>query len=206
MYILGDLFEAWIGDDAVGPFERGVAEALRGVHEGGTRIFFLHGNRDFLLGPAYCQAAGMQLLEQPVTVDLYGTPTLLLHGDVLCTRDIAYQRYRRRSSDPAWQARILARPVWFRRGLATALRMTSRLLNRNRDRDVLDVTDSAVDQLFERTRVRRMIHGHTHRPFRHIHEVAGRQCERIVLGDWYDQGSVMVATSAGIELESLASG
>ncbi|MGK7296137.1 MAG: UDP-2,3-diacylglucosamine diphosphatase [Candidatus Wenzhouxiangella sp. M2_3B_020] len=203
LYILGDLFEAWVGDDAAGTFERTIADDLREVAEAGTEIAFLRGNRDFLMGPEYCEAAGMTLLEQPVAIDLYGMSTVLLHGDTLCTLDAQYQRYRKRVTDPEWQARMLSRPVWFRRAVAALLRGASRLRNRRGERPEMDVTDEAVEKLFLQSGAVRMIHGHTHRPGRHEH-VAGRlRRERIVLGDWYTQGSVLTVSRDGTDLRRL---
>jgi UDP-2,3-diacylglucosamine hydrolase len=180
-----------------------VARWLRDVAADGTPVYFLRGNRDFLLGRNYCERAGMQLLEQPMTIDLYGTRTVLLHGDTLCTLDVAYQRYRRRVQDPDWQSRMLSRPVWLRRTVASLLRLASRLRNRNADRPEMDVAPPAVEGLFAASGANRMIHGHTHRPDRHVHRVDGQVRERIVLGDWYTQGSVLTVTPDGAELQGL---
>lgn len=148
----------------------------------------------------------MTLLEQPFVIDLYGTPTVLLHGDQLCTLDRQYQRYRTRTSDPGWQARMLSRPVWFRRTIAALLRGVSRLRNRDAGGAKMDVVDAAAEDLFRRSGARRMIHGHTHRPLRHLHQVDGIRCERIVLGDWYTQGSVLTVTPNSVSLETLQRG
>lgn len=177
----------------------------------GTRLAFLHGNRDFLLGIDYCRLCGMEMLEQPQQIDLYGVPTVLLHGDQLCTLDRQYQRYRARVSDPEWQRRMLSRPVWFRKSVAALLRGASRLRNRRADSPEMDVVDADAEVLFRETGAARMIHGHTHRPFRHTHRVGGSTRERIVLGDWYTQGSVLTvrpgpgnrSNAASIELQSL---
>lgn len=139
----------------------------------------------------------MQLIEQPTVIDLYGTPTVLLHGDTLCTLDAQYQRYRARVADPAWQRKMLSRPAWFRRIIARVLRTASRLRNSKGERPEADVAADAVEALFSTTGAPRMIHGHTHKPDRHAHRVDGRACERIVLGDWYDQGSLLTARSDG---------
>ena len=203
LYILGDLFEIWIGDDALGEFETTTANALKALADQGVRLAFLNGNRDFLLGREFCQRAGMCLLDQPHVIDLYGTPTALLHGDQLCTRDLQYQRFRNRISDPVWQARMLSRPVWFRRGVAALLRGASRLRNRRAFSEEMDVVDADVEALFRQTAAERMIHGHTHRPFRHAHRVDGTGRERIVLGDWYTQGSVLTVTPNSVSLDTL---
>jgi UDP-2,3-diacylglucosamine hydrolase len=204
IYILGDLFETWVGDDAVGEYEHSVAESLRALAGTGTALYFMHGNRDFLLSERYCAAAGMRLIDQPTVVDLYGVPTVLLHGDTLCTLDVQYQRYRARVTDPDWQRKMLSRPAWFRRAVAGLLRTASRLHNRKGERPETDVAPDAVESLFRSTGVARMIHGHTHRPNRHEHLVDGRACERIVLGDWYEQGSLLTAGPDGsLALQSI---
>lgn len=178
------------------------------MSEAGTRLAFLHGNRDFLLGADYCRLCGMEMLEQPQLIDLYGTPTVLLHGDQLCTLDHQYQRYRARVSDPDWQRRMLARPAWFRKSVAALLRGASRLRNRRADSPQMDVVAEDAEALFRETGAARMIHGHTHRPDRHKHDVDGEIRERIVLGDWYAQGSVLTVrpgpNADSIELQSLA--
>ncbi len=149
----------------------------------------------------------MEMLEQPRLIDLYGTPTLLLHGDQLCTLDIQYQRYRARVSQADWQRRMLARPLWFRRSVAALLRGASRLRNRKADSPEMDVVADDAEALFRESGAKRMIHGHTHRPFRHMHDVDGRRRERIVLGDWYTQGSVLTIRpgddAESVELQSL---
>lgn len=187
----------------MGHFEAGVAEKLKALSDAGTRLAFLNGNRDFLLGNDFCQRASMQMLRQPYVLELYGTPTVLLHGDQLCTLDIPYQRYRRRVSNPEWQQRMLARPIWFRRSVAALLRLASRLRNRSRDAESMDVVASEADALFGRTGAERMIHGHTHRPGRHVHTTDEARCERIVLGDWYTQGSVLTVSPDSVVLQSL---
>jgi len=163
----------------------------------------MHGNRDFLLGDDYCRRCGMETLDQPQLVDLYGTPTILLHGDQLCTLDEQYQRYRARVSRPEWQRRMLSRPLWFRRSVAALLRGASRLRNRRADSTKMDVVDEDVEALFRKSGAQRMIHGHTHRPFRHRHQINNGIRERIVLGDWYTQGSVLTMRPNSIELQTL---
>ena len=165
---------------------------------------FIAGNRDFLLGDAFCRLAGMQRLEEPEIVDLYGVPTVLLHGDVLCTADRDYQAFRRRTRDPSWQRRMLARPVWFRRTIAALMRTVSRWRGRRAPDEIMDVTGQAVRELFRETGVRRMVHGHTHRPARHAVDLGEVSAERIVLGDWYDQGSVLRIDHGGADLRSMS--
>ena len=144
----------------------------------------------------------MKMLDQPQLIELYGTPTLLLHGDQLCTLDHQYQRYRARVSDPEWQRKMLSRPIWFRRTIAALLRGASRFRGRKLDSPEMDVVDTDAEALFRETGALRMIHGHTHRPFRHAHEVDGSARERIVLGDWYTQSSVLTVRPDSIELQS----
>lgn len=192
LYILGDLFEAWIGDDGADAAALAVADALSELHAAGTTIYFLHGNRDFLLGEDYGQRAGMRLMTEPVLLENQGVPTALLHGDRLCTDDHDYQRFRQRVRAPAWQARVLSRPLWWRRMLARLARFLSRRRNRNKPAAIMDVNSSAVENCFRNLSVQRLIHGHTHRPGVHVIEVDGQRCERIVLGDWHGEiGSVL---------------
>lgn len=195
LYILGDLFEAYIGDDDDAALVATVADALRVVADGGTRVHFAHGNRDFLVGEAFARRAGLALLPEEALVDLYGTPTLLLHGDTLCLDDVAYQRIRVQLRNPSWQRQFLAQPLAARRAFAAQARAESAKHTGTMDAAIMDVTPSAVEQALAEHGVRRMIHGHTHRPA--LHDLgAGRQ--RIVLGDWYEQGSALRVDAAGV--------
>ena len=205
LYILGDLFEAWVGDDD--PSEAGafVADRLRSLAESGVPTFFIRGNRDFLLGDTYAARCGMTLLDDPTVVDLYGTPTLLLHGDLLCTDDTAYQQFRTQTRDPQWQAQFLAQPLAARLAFAAQARAASlarygELVAKGMAESVGDVAPATVQAWFERFGVRRMIHGHTHRPA--IHD-EGHGRTRIVLGDWYEQGSVLRVSADGCDLDAL---
>ena len=205
LYILGDLFEAWVGDDD--PSEAGafVADKLRALTDAGVPAYFIRGNRDFLLGTDYAARCGMTLLDEPVVVDLHGTPTVILHGDLLCTDDVAYQQFRAQTRDPRWQAQFLAQPLQARLAFAAEARAASKarygeLVSAGTAEVVGDVAKPAVDALFEGSGVARMIHGHTHRPA--IHD-EGQGTTRIVLGDWYEQGSVLRVNADGVELASL---
>lgn len=202
LYILGDLFEFWLGDDAPTPVGQTVAPALKAVADSGVPIAFTHGNRDFLLGERYAEAAGMRLLPEEHVVDLYGAPTLLLHGDTLCTDDVEYQQVRRQVRHPDWQAQFLEKTPQERRAAATAAREMSAAHQAGIDRDIMDVNAGAVEDALERHGVRHMIHGHTHRPA--VHETPDHQ--RIVLGDWYDQGSVLTLSAKGLALDALPYG
>jgi len=204
LYILGDLFEAWIGDDDPSALADEVALALRAVHDAGIPLFFVHGNRDFLLGAAYAQRCGMRLLDEASVVDLHGTPTLLMHGDTLCTSDVAYLKFRAQVRHPDWQAAFLSQPLEARRAFAAQARAHSRTHTQSAPMDIMDVTPDAVTEAFRVHGVTRLIHGHTHRPAIHPGEqVDGRACQRIVLGDWHRQGSVLRVDDTGVRLGTL---
>ncbi|AXS82296.1 UDP-2,3-diacylglucosamine diphosphatase [Marinobacter sp. Arc7-DN-1] len=184
LYILGDFFEAWIGDDERTPLQEKVAAALRKVRDGGTEIFLMHGNRDFLIGEDFCDRAGATLLEDPCVIDLYGTPTLLMHGDSLCTADEEYQKFRANMRNPQWQKMILQRPLKDRQQMARQLREISMAKNQGKEEFIMDVTPEEVVRELEAHGVQRMIHGHTHRPAEHALTANGQPAKRIVLGDW----------------------
>ena len=203
LYILGDLFEAWIGDDDDAEPGGTVATALRTLTDQGIPTYFLHGNRDFLLGERFAAASGIQLLPESVVIELAGESVLLLHGDTLCTDDVEYQAFRAQVRDPVWRARTLALPLAQRRALAGQLRETSRRATRQKAADITDVNPTAVDRALRAHGVRRLIHGHTHRPAIHDWTLDGQSARRAVLGDWHDQGSVLVCDAAGWRLESL---
>ena len=211
VYILGDLFEAWIGDDDPGEVGATVATALSALAARGVRCNFIHGNRDFLLGHDYAARAGLRLLPDPCVIALGGQPVLISHGDALCTGDVAYQRFRQQTRDAAWRGAFLEQPLAARRAFAAQARAASRDHQRGvmgsaapGGADITDVAIEAVEATFRRYGVGRMIHGHTHRPATHGFDVDGRRCERIVLGDWYEQGSVLrVAADGSAELSAL---
>ena len=209
LYILGDLFEAWVGDDDPSDTGTLVAEALRAVSAAGTPVSFMHGNRDFLLGHDFARRAGMAILTDPSVVCLYGRPTLLLHGDTLCTGDVAYQQFRAQTRNPTWQRQFLAQPLAARLAFAQQARAASKahqsgLSSQGTMETITDVAPDEVAGVFARFGVDTMIHGHTHRPAMHQVDVTGRARRRIVLGDWYEQGSVLRVDAAGERLEALA--
>jgi UDP-2,3-diacylglucosamine hydrolase len=198
VYILGDLFEFWIGDDAPPWAARRLARATAELVETGVPCHFLHGNRDFLLGEAYAAEARLHLLPESLVVPLYGTPTLLLHGDTLCIDDVEYQAFRQQARDPAWQAAILTLPVEERLRLAREARDSSAQHTGSTAMHIMDVNETAVQEAFRRHGVNRMIHGHTHRPAVHTHDLGdGAVGERIVLADWYSGGSFLEVTPEG---------
>ncbi len=198
VYVLGDLFDVWIGDDQLRePFAADVAATLVELTRAGVPIGVIAGNRDFLLGERFARASGATLLPEQIVVNVAGTPTLLLHGDELCTADLGYQRFRRVVRDPRWQRRYLALPYAWRRRIARWLRGRSRTVTAQKPEKIMDVEAKAVDAAFRTANVTRIIHGHTHRPARHHLVVDNRECERWVLSDWYDHGSYVEFDAAG---------
>jgi len=203
LYILGDLFEYWLGDDAPTRTGRQVADALQRLHVTGVPAFFMHGNRDFLLGSDYARSASMQILPEEVVVDLYGVPTLLMHGDSLCTDDLAYQKFRAMVRDPAWQRAFLAKSPEERMAFAGQARAESDEHKQGVSMDIMDVNPTSVTRAFKRAGVEHMIHGHTHRPAIHEHPLGASTGQRVVLGDWYEQGSVLRVSADGFDLQTL---
>lgn len=198
LYILGDFFETWVGDDDItDPFHGGIVATLRALSDSGVPVFFLPGNRDFLAGTDFASAAGLTPLPDPARIDLFGTPTLLSHGDIFCTDDVSYQRFRSQVRDPAWQAEFLARPLQERHAQARALRERSEQSKAGKQPEIMDVNASAVSRLALDMDVRRIIHGHTHRPARHEFRVADRIVERWVLPDWYETGGYLRCDAEG---------
>ncbi len=205
LYILGDLFEYWVGDDGADEAEFiPVVAALRTATNQGLRISVLHGNRDFLLGAHFVERTGCRLLDDPHELTLFGTPTLISHGDALCTDDHAYQDLRRQFRDPRWQQQILTRPLADRIAMARALRAESGRATQALDATVLDVNTEAASALLERHGVRRLIHGHTHRPGEYPVPTATGSGVRIVVGDWYEGSSVLVVGPARHALVAVA--
>ncbi|HKT28342.1 UDP-2,3-diacylglucosamine diphosphatase [Dyella sp.] len=204
LYILGDLVEAWVGDDDDAELPNRIARATTAVRDAAVPVYFIVGNRDFLLGETYAARAGMTLIEDGAVHDLYGTPTLLMHGDVLCTDDVAYQQLRRQLRSPEWKAQVLAMPLDARRALAAKARAESRSYTSGADEALMDVNADAVAQAMRHAGVLHLIHGHTHRPAIHHFDLDGQTAERIVLGDWYDQGSVLRVTPHERTLQGLA--
>jgi UDP-2,3-diacylglucosamine hydrolase len=192
MYILGDLFEYWAGDDDLhDPFHQRITNALRALDAQGTRIFIMHGNRDFLMDAELGSASNASLLDDPTLLDLYGTPTLLTHGDALCTDDTEYQRFRDQVRNGNWQTRFLAQPLAQRKAQIEQMRMQSESKKSSKQMALMDVNDDAVDELLRQHHYPRLIHGHTHRPAKHLHHPDGHTCERWVLGDW-DSGKAAI--------------
>lgn len=205
LYVLGDLFEYWIGDDELESpggeaLAASVSRALRALVESGVKVCVMHGNRDFLLADRFLTATAAVAIPDPSVVVLGGVRTLLMHGDTLCSADHAYQRFRARVRDPRWQRAFLAKPLADRRIEALGLRRASERDKRRKSATMTDVCEADVVAAFRRYRVEQMIHGHTHRPAHHALEVDGRHCLRWVLPDWYERGGYLVAESGALRL------
>jgi UDP-2,3-diacylglucosamine hydrolase len=201
LYILGDLFEAWIGDDDDAPLAGDVTAALAALTGAGVATYFVHGNRDFLVGEQFAARTGVELLPEETVVEIGGVRTLLLHGDSLCTDDVAYQQFRAQARNPAWQRGMLAQPLAVRRAFAAQARAESGKHAATASMDIMDVNAGAVRAALARHDVRRMIHGHTHRRAMHAFELGGRRVERIVLGDWHAAGSALRIDGERAEFE-----
>lgn len=191
LYVLGDLFEYWIGDDDKNAFTDQVVKAFWQLSQQGVPVYFIHGNRDFLIRQGFAKRAGMTLLPAQQVIDLYGTPTLIMHGDELCTLDIAYQKFRKKARSWWWPRIILALPLSVRRKLAERGRQTSQQNQQALSNEIMDVTPSEVVRWLEQKNVQQLIHGHTHKPAIHSLLANGQPATRIVLGDWYEQGSIL---------------
>jgi UDP-2,3-diacylglucosamine hydrolase len=193
LYILGDLFEYWAGDDtiALGTHEQSIY-ALNTLSQQGVELFLIHGNRDFLLGDTFAKAANVTILQDPSLISLYGTSTLLSHGDMLCTDDADYQKFKAEVRSDAWKVQFLSQPLSSRIDCIESIRRKSEAKKSMKPMGIMDVNTSAVEALFlEYNFPTRLIHGHTHRPMQHQHHINNNTCERWVLGDWYEQGSYL---------------
>jgi UDP-2,3-diacylglucosamine hydrolase len=193
LYILGDLFEVWIGDDDLSTFSESIATALKNLSRT-VPIFFIHGNRDFAIRQTFANKAGMTILPEQKVVNIYGRRALLMHGDELCTRDIAYQKFRKKSRGWWWPRLMLMLPLKIRQHLAKSGREISKNNQKKLTLEIMDVTQSEVEMAMQRHEVDLLIHGHTHRPNKHKFTMNDKPMQRIVLGDWYDQGSILIAS------------
>jgi UDP-2,3-diacylglucosamine hydrolase len=203
LYILGDLFDAWVGDDDPNPHFADVKKALRALVDSGVPVYFMHGNRDFMVGEDFAEETGVRILPDPIAIDLYGNHVLLSHGDALCTDDFEYQKIRAMTRNPEWQATMRAKPLEERLLLARAAREESKARGQTIDMDIMDVNQDAVKRTILDYGVDILLHGHTHRPDVHFVELDDRVAKRIVLGDWYDQGSVVRWNEDGPVLSSM---
>ena len=200
LYILGDLFEAWIGDDDHTALSQEVIAALAALATSGVPRYIMHGNRDFLIGEAFCRAAGCKLLVDPSVVEFYGQTTLLMHGDSLCTGDAEYMAFRAKMRNPAVQQQLLSKPLSERRQIADQLRAGSASANSNKAEDIMDVSADEVVRQMQQCNTRRLIHGHTHRPATHSVALPEGDAQRIVLGDWGEKLWFLDLRPDGLEL------
>lgn len=200
LYILGDLFEAWIGDDDPNPLHQRVAGAIRALVDSGVPCYFIHGNRDFLLGKRFARESGMQLLPQEKVLNLYGRNMLIMHGDTLCTDDAGYQAFRAKVHQPWLQTLFLALPLFIRHRVAAKMRAGSRAANSSKSLAIMDVNQQAVIEAMEKHRVQWLIHGHTHRPAVHQLTANDAPAWRAVLGAWHSEGSMIRVSESDVEL------
>jgi len=204
LHILGDLFENWVGDDDLAdPFNAAIADALRTLSRTGIALYFMKGNRDVLAGDGFAAHCGAGIITDPTLLDLYGTRTLLMHGDTLCTDDVEYQKFRVYAHDPATQRRFLAQPLAERKKQMLDIRRRSEQHKQDQAAEIMDVAPTTVEQTLREFGYPRLIHGHTHRPARHVHTVDGHRCERWVLNDWYQRGGYLRCDSGGCKAELL---
>ena len=203
LYILGDLFEVWPGDDMIQPdYEESITK-MKQLADNGLPLYIMQGNRDFLMAEKFSEVSGATLIEDPTVIDLYGTPTLLMHGDTLCTDDVDYQKFRAMVRDPHWQNEFLAKSTEERLAMTAKYRNISKDAMSKKSMDIMDVNQGAVEKAMLEQEIHQLIHGHTHRPAIHDFVVNSEKMKRIVLGDWYEQGSVLVCDEKGCQLESL---
>ncbi|HCB0992313.1 TPA: UDP-2,3-diacylglucosamine diphosphatase [Klebsiella variicola subsp. variicola] len=200
LYILGDLFEAWIGDDDPNPLHQQIAAAIKAVVDAGVPCYFIHGNRDFLVGQRFARQSGMLLLAEEERLDLYGREVLIMHGDTLCTDDPGYLAFRAKVHTPWIQRLFLALPLLIRRRIAARMRADSKAANSSKSMDIMDVNPQAVVDVMERHHVQWLIHGHTHRPAVHELQANGQPAWRVVLGAWHSEGSMVKVTPDDVEL------
>ncbi len=200
LYILGDFFEYWAGDDALQPsFHQPIMQALKQTVELGTKVYLMHGNRDFLMGADFATATGVTLLADPSLISLYGKTVLLMHGDTLCTDDLSYMAFRQQVREPSWQAQFLSQTVAIRQSFIEQARKKSESDKSTKAMAIMDVNNSALESVLRHYHYPEiLIHGHTHKPMLHRHEIAQHACQRYVLGDWYEQGSCLKMTDDGV--------
>lgn len=203
LYILGDLFEVWLGDDTILPDYQHTIQTMKRLTDNGLALFIMHGNRDFLMADHFAEISGATLIEDPTIIDLYGTPTLLMHGDILCTDDVEYQKFRKMVREPNFKADFLSKSIEERLAVAANYREISKTETANKKMDIMDVNQQAVEATLLEHNVNQLIHGHTHRPAIHDFTANGKNMKRIVLGDWFEQGSVLICDETDCQLESI---
>ena len=203
IYILGDLFEYWLGDDDPNASFAEIKNLLRKLSDKNISIFFMHGNRDFLIGESFAKETGCQILHDPHVIDLYGRKVLISHGDIFCKDDKEYQLFRNQTRDPAWKKSILNKPLAFRKNFAKKARLESIEHTSSKKNEIMDVNNDEILKVYDKYAVDIIIHGHTHKPAIHDIFFNGRSCQRIVLGDWYEQGSILRCDETGFDLIQL---
>lgn len=206
LYILGDLFEVWLGDDDPNPYYAAMKAAIRELVDSGIPVFFMHGNRDFMIGDEFATETGVTILQDPELIDLHGEKVLLSHGDALCADDVEYQRFRAMTRNPEWQAMMRAKTIQERIAHALEARQGSMEHGESLDDEITDVNQGAVEALIRKHGVDILLHGHTHRPAIHEVRLGDRTATRIVLGDWFEQGSVVRWDENGPRLETMPRG
>lgn len=203
LYILGDLFEVWVGDDDTSELSRQIATGLNQLKQTGTPVYLMHGNRDFLIGRKFENASSCTIISDPTVINLYGTDTLLLHGDTLCTDDTEYMDFRTMVRNPEWRKDFLGKPLLERKDIASHLREQSKTKTQAKPIDIMDVNQQAVEKILKKHNAQKIIHGHTHRPDTHTFLLNFGTAQRIVLGDWYQSGNVLRCSPEGCKLETL---
>ena len=203
LYILGDFFEYWVGDDDPDPYYASIKQSLRTFTDTGVPVYFMHGNRDFMIGPDFAAETGVTILPDPYPLELYGKSVLLSHGDAMCTDDVEYQKVREMTRNPEWQAMMLGKPLEERLAIAKHARAQSEQRNKTLSESIMDVNPDAVKKTISEYGVEILLHGHTHRPDIHGIEVDDVLAKRVVLGDWYEQGSVVRWDEDGLELSPI---
>ena len=203
LYILGDLYEVWPGDDMIQPDYLSSIAKMKQLTDNGLPLFVMQGNRDFLMAEKFAEVSGATLIEDPTIIDLYGTPTLLMHGDTLCTDDVDYQKFRTMVRDKNWKEQFFSLPNEERLAMTTKYRKVSKVETAKKSMDIMDVNQQAVESTMLEQGINQLIHGHTHRPAIHDFTLEGKDMKRIVLGDWFEQGSVLVCDDNVCELESI---
>ena len=203
IYVLGDLFEYWLGDDDPNPSFAEIKNLLKTLSDKNISLFFMHGNRDFLIGESFAKETGCQILHDPCVIDLFGKKVLISHGDIFCTDDKEYQLFRNQTRDPAWKESILSKSLSFREEFAKQARLESSIHTSLKKNEIMDVNKDEILKIYEKYNVDIIIHGHTHRPAIHDVSFNGRNYQRIVLGDWYEQGSILRCSEKGFDLIQL---
>ena len=204
LYIMGDLFEAWLGDDCILPAYETIIKSLKELTDSNVPVYFIHGNRDFLIGKHFCELSGCELLDESTVITIDEQQYLVMHGDTLCTDDIKYQQFRSMVRNPEWQQQLLNKTPAERIALAKQYREISQTETAEKADDIMDVNQTEVEKAMRAADVVTLIHGHTHRPNIHKFELDGKPAQRIVLGDWYEQGSVLRLENKTFQLDSIA--